>query len=94
MPMDAAMEQIISEAGKQFDPQVVEILRRTYLDLELLAKSGSAGGGSFKLSNQIKAPVNGAAPAAGLEKGHDRDASHRPAGGLRRRRGVDRAARR
>ena len=75
MPMDAAMEQIVSEAGKQFDPQVVEILRRTYLDLERLAKSGSMSTGAFKLSNQIKAPINGAAPATGFERERDRDAS-------------------
>ena len=75
MPMDAAMEQIVSEAGKQFDPQVVEILRRTYLDLERLAKSGSTSADAFKLSNQIKTTNNGAAPATGFERGHDRDSS-------------------
>src|SRR5208337_1994960 len=75
MPLDAAMEQIASEAGKQFDPQVVEILRRNYVDLERLAKSGSASAGAFKLSNQIKVPTNGAAPAAGLEKEHSRESS-------------------
>src|SRR5271165_3086209 len=75
MPMDAAMEQIVSEAGKQFDPQVVEILRRTYLDLERLAKSGSTSADAFRLLNQIKFPTNGAAPAAGFEKGHSRESS-------------------
>jgi len=75
MPMDAAMEQIVSEAGKQFDPQVVEILRRAYLDLERLAKSESASADAFRLLNQIKVPTNGAAPAAGFEKGHSRESS-------------------
>jgi diguanylate cyclase (GGDEF)-like protein/putative nucleotidyltransferase with HDIG domain len=66
MPLDAAMQQVVSEAGKQFDPRVVEILQRRYTDLERLAKSGPTSADSLKLSKEIKV-VHGAAPAAGFE---------------------------
>jgi len=75
MPLDAAMEQIASEAGKQFDPRVVEILQRSYADLERLAKSGPTSADALKLSKEIKVITNGAAPAAGFEKARKRNSS-------------------
>jgi diguanylate cyclase (GGDEF)-like protein/putative nucleotidyltransferase with HDIG domain len=67
IPLDEAMLEVVSQAGKQFDPQVVEILQRRYLELEHLAKAGSSSAESMKLSTDIKIP-NGCAPAAGFEK--------------------------
>ena len=60
------MQEVVSQAGKQFDPKVVEILQRRYLELEHLAKAGSNSPDSVKLSTDIKVP-NGCAPAAGFE---------------------------
>ncbi len=40
MPLDVAMERIVGEAGKQFDPRVVEILQRRYVELERMARPG------------------------------------------------------
>jgi len=74
MPLDAAMAQIASETGKQFDPQVVEILQRSYADLERLAKSGPTSADASKLSKEIKI-TNGCAPAAGFEKAQKRNSS-------------------
>src|SRR5208337_3417406 len=74
MPLDAAMAQIASETGKQFDPQVVEILQRSYADLERMAKSGPTSTDAAKLSKEIKV-INGCAPAAGFEKAQKRNSS-------------------
>jgi diguanylate cyclase (GGDEF)-like protein/putative nucleotidyltransferase with HDIG domain len=65
IPLDEAMQEVISQAGKQFDPQVVGILQRRYLELEHLSKAGSSS--TRKLSTDIRI-ANGAAPAAGFEK--------------------------
>src|SRR5580658_2111042 len=37
LPLDEAMAMVASESGKAFDPQVVAILRRRYVELEKLA---------------------------------------------------------
>ncbi len=67
IPLDEAMAWVVSQAGKQFDPRVVEILQRRYLELEHLARAGSNNSNSMKLSTDIKIS-NGRAPAAGFEK--------------------------
>src|SRR5438046_821791 len=59
------MEHVIGEAGKSFDPKVVEVLQGRYRELELLA--------NVKAGEQARAPKNikvdrGAAPGAGFEK--------------------------
>src|SRR5208283_3846838 len=75
MPLDAAMEVIAGEAGKQFDPRVVEILQRNYADLERMAKSGPTSADALKLSQEIKIITNHAAPAVGFEKAQKRSSS-------------------
>jgi diguanylate cyclase (GGDEF)-like protein/putative nucleotidyltransferase with HDIG domain len=67
IPLEEAMQEVVSQAGKQFDPRVVEILQRRYLELEHLAKAGFGHAELVKLSTDIKVP-NGCAPAAGFEK--------------------------
>src|SRR5437868_4795440 len=37
LPLHEAMARVVSEAGKSFDPRVVEILQRRYVELEKLA---------------------------------------------------------
>lgn len=41
LPLDKAMKEVAEQAGKQFDPKVVEILERRYAELENLAVSSS-----------------------------------------------------
>ena len=38
LPLDQAMEIVISESGKSFDPVIVDILRRRYVELERMAR--------------------------------------------------------
>src|ERR1043166_7527631 len=65
LPLDEAMKVVISEAGKAFDPRVVEALSRRYVELERMAQGQSVAAG--KLSTDLKIS-NGLAPAAGFEK--------------------------
>jgi diguanylate cyclase (GGDEF)-like protein/putative nucleotidyltransferase with HDIG domain len=41
MPLAEAMQQVASEAGTSFDPKVVQVLQRRYVELEKQAKSQS-----------------------------------------------------
>lgn len=63
MPLDQAMEIVCSEAGKSFDPQMVDILKRRYVELERMAIQ--SGGQSIKLSMDLKIE-RGLAPATGF----------------------------
>jgi putative nucleotidyltransferase with HDIG domain len=64
LPLAEGMARVVAEAGKSFDPQIVEILSRRYVEWEALAKAESAKAGA-KLSTDIKVQ-RGAAPAAGF----------------------------
>jgi diguanylate cyclase (GGDEF)-like protein/putative nucleotidyltransferase with HDIG domain len=63
LPLEKAMHQVAAEAGKAFDPHVVSVLERRYVDLEHIAKQQRAR--SPKLPTNIKVE-RGAAPAAGF----------------------------
>ena len=39
LPLDEAMSKVVAEAGKAFDPQVVEVLQRRYVELEAMRES-------------------------------------------------------
>jgi len=65
LPLEKAMEHVVGEAGKSFDPKVVEVLHRRYRELELLANV--KGGEQTRLSRNIKVD-SGTAPGAGFEK--------------------------
>jgi hypothetical protein len=67
IPLDEAMREVVSQAGKQFDPRVVEVLQRRYLELEHLARAGSSSAEPMKLFTDIKI-ANRCAPGAGFEK--------------------------
>jgi putative nucleotidyltransferase with HDIG domain len=69
LPLEEAIRVVQAEAGKSFDPTVVEVLARRCVELELLAKSGSHGE-KAKLSVDVKIE-RGAAPAAGFESSRE-----------------------
>ncbi len=64
LPLNEAMAKVVADAGKAFDPQVVEILQRRYLELEKLATEQTPDAPA-KLSTDIKVE-RGSAPAAGF----------------------------
>jgi putative nucleotidyltransferase with HDIG domain len=64
MPLDEAMAKVAVEAGISFDPRVVGILQRRYVELEKLAKEQPFQAPP-KLSTDIKVE-RGLAPAAGF----------------------------
>jgi len=64
LPIERAMEIVASEAGKAFDPRVVDALQRRYIELEAMASANAA-----KL-NQLSTHIRiqrGEAPDAGFE---------------------------
>ena len=67
LPLEEAMQEVCSQSGKQFDPRVVEVLKRRYIELEHMANAGKAPSAGLKVSKDVKV-ARGAAPAAGLEK--------------------------
>ncbi len=64
LPLDEAVGVILSEAGKAFDPKVVEVLARRYRELEKLARSRQVE--ELKLKKDVEIH-GGEAPAAGFE---------------------------
>src|SRR3984885_8996843 len=55
MPLDDVMQRLSAEAGKSFDPKVVDVLKRRYKSLENLAKAKSAeDGGNVGLAQEVK----------------------------------------
>jgi len=65
MPLDAAMEKVASMSGASFDPAIVEVLQRRYIELETMAHS--SGPEEQNLSVQVRVEKN-VAPAAGFEQ--------------------------
>jgi diguanylate cyclase (GGDEF)-like protein/putative nucleotidyltransferase with HDIG domain len=70
LPLDQAMEIVISESGKSFDPVIVDILRRRYVELERMAVSSGADKEKSRLSMDIKIE-RGLAPATGFAESAD-----------------------
>jgi putative nucleotidyltransferase with HDIG domain len=64
LPLDEAMAKVSSESGTSFDPKVVDILSRRYVELEKLAHEQPVQA-PVKLSTDIKVE-RGAAPDAGF----------------------------
>jgi diguanylate cyclase (GGDEF)-like protein/putative nucleotidyltransferase with HDIG domain len=67
LPLEEAMTRVAEQAGKAFDPKVVQILDDNYVRLEKLALSKSSTVERQKLSTDIKIE-RGDAPATGFEK--------------------------
>jgi putative nucleotidyltransferase with HDIG domain len=68
LPLGKAMEMVAEQSGRSFDPRVVEVLQRRYVELEQRARGSQAE--AFSLSTDIKIK-RGAAPAAGFEESSD-----------------------
>lgn len=64
LSLEDAMRHVESLSGKAFDPAVVDVLKRRYRDLEVLAQSQPVG--KSRLSKDLKVE-RGDSPAAGLE---------------------------
>jgi putative nucleotidyltransferase with HDIG domain len=73
LPLNEAMAKVASEAGTSFDPRVVEILQRRYVELEKLATQQPFQAPP-KLSTDVKVE-RGAAPAAGFAES-EKPAAH------------------
>jgi diguanylate cyclase (GGDEF)-like protein/putative nucleotidyltransferase with HDIG domain len=79
LPLDQAMNIVVSESGKAFDPVIVDILRRRYVELERKAQS-TGGAEKIKLSMDVKIE-RGLAPATGFAESTDLSAGS-AAGGV------------
>ncbi|MEQ1885828.1 MAG: HD domain-containing phosphohydrolase [Bryobacteraceae bacterium] len=66
LPLPEAMKVVEKESGKAFDPRVVELLSKRYVELEKMAKAKNMGDAG-KLSTDVKVE-RGDAPAAGFEQ--------------------------
>ena len=70
-PLNEAMAKVVAESGKSFDPKVVAILHRRYIELEKLANEQPLQAPP-KLSLDIKVE-RGSAPAAGFAESAEED---------------------
>src|SRR5581483_701785 len=66
LPLDDAMAVVVSESGKAFDPRIISILKRRYLELEQMARTEPVPA-DLSLPIDIKVE-RGAAPATGFEQ--------------------------
>jgi diguanylate cyclase (GGDEF)-like protein/putative nucleotidyltransferase with HDIG domain len=71
LPLDDALAVVVSEAGKGFDPRVVEALREHYRDWEKLAQSEVPRGKPIPIGARI---ADGTVPTAGLQAAVPHDA--------------------
>ncbi len=76
LPLQEAMARLVEESGKSFDPEVVRVLERKYVELEQLVHERTDSLSKQKLSTEVKdkdkggkdAKAGGAVqPAAGFE---------------------------
>jgi len=78
LPLHEAMAEVVGQSGKAFDPRVVDVLHRRYVELEQLAQQKAQLLEKRKLSTDLKI-TNGVAPAAGFA--HPAPTLHEPANG-------------
>jgi diguanylate cyclase (GGDEF)-like protein/putative nucleotidyltransferase with HDIG domain len=72
IPLDRAMETVKERAGKWFDPKVVSVLERRYVDLERIAQTHTNDDGFVPAGFGRDLHVaRGLAPATGFEKWAD-----------------------
>jgi putative nucleotidyltransferase with HDIG domain len=77
LPLEQAMAKVASESGTSFDPKVVSILSRRYVELEKLAREQPTQA-PVKLSTDIKVE-RGAAPDAGFAEAEPSGTAAQPA---------------
>ncbi|HET7208227.1 MAG TPA: diguanylate cyclase [Terriglobales bacterium] len=71
MPLPEVMGRLEGESGKSFDPRIVDVLKRRYVDMEKLVQARGAQVPWSKLSTEVKID-RGAAPATGFAHGETR----------------------
>jgi len=65
LPLHEAMARLVEESGKSFDPQVVKVLERKYVQLEQLVHQRTDSLGKQRLSTEVKGTeVKGQDPKA------------------------------
>ena len=64
-PLDVALEKVVADSGKAFDPQVVEVLKLRCVELERMAKATPFEETKLSTNAHIE---RGAAPGAGFEQ--------------------------
>jgi diguanylate cyclase (GGDEF)-like protein/putative nucleotidyltransferase with HDIG domain len=65
LPLEQAMAEVEAQAGRSFDPAVVTVLKRRFVELERMAQTQPAE--SARLSTEVTIE-RGAAPAAGFQR--------------------------
>jgi diguanylate cyclase (GGDEF)-like protein/putative nucleotidyltransferase with HDIG domain len=65
LPLDEAMAEVESLSGRSFDPAVVAVLKRRYVELERMTQAQPVD--AIKLSTDVKI-AKGAEPAAGFQR--------------------------
>jgi diguanylate cyclase (GGDEF)-like protein/putative nucleotidyltransferase with HDIG domain len=70
MPLDRAMDRVKERAGTWFDPKIVEVLERRYIELEQIAQTDEDGFIPSGFSKGLRVE-RGLAPATGFEKWAD-----------------------
>jgi diguanylate cyclase (GGDEF)-like protein/putative nucleotidyltransferase with HDIG domain len=63
LPLHEAMARLVDESGKSFDPQVVAVLERRYVQLEQLVHQRTDNLGKQKLSTEVKDQEGDVEPA-------------------------------
>src|SRR5207244_8320679 len=66
LPLDEAMTRVVQMSGSSFDPKVVDVLKRRYIELEQIAQTQSMNMTAPGLSTHLRIE-RGLAPAAGFE---------------------------
>ena len=79
LPLDKALEVVIAESGKSFDPRVVDVMTRRAIELEQLAVAACDEHARPKLSMDVKIE-RGLAPATGFENTTENEAGISPVG--------------
>src|ERR1700676_85593 len=81
LPLHEAMSRLVDESGKSFDPQVVRVLERKYVELEQLVHQRTDSLGKQKLSTEVKdqdlSVEPAIKPAAGFEAQGQRQSPER-----------------
>lgn len=70
MPLERALDRVKERAGTWFDPRIVEVLERRYVDLERIAQTCEDGFVPRGFAKDLHLE-RGLAPAAGFEKSAD-----------------------
>ena len=65
LPLQDAMQKVIDESGRAYDPRVVKVLEQNYVALETMVRSQAKSLDRQKLSTDLKIE-RGAAPASGF----------------------------